>query len=164
VRPAGVSLVLLLGGCATVTRTQTLETEAARAWISETADHRISVDSPGEVPATGRIVAGTPDALHLQMADGRTIEIPVRDGTRLREPRRGVAAVLGAFAGIGVGLVTGLVLNDVLAKSNPDSAGGKEHPPWAIPLGLLAGTLVGSIVGAVVGSERRLEVQPGRDQ
>jgi hypothetical protein len=157
---AGVSLALVLSGCVTVTRTRTLQSEAARAWMSQTADHRVRVDSPGDAAAYGRIVGTTPQSLQLQGKDGRTIELPVRDGTKLRESKRGLAGVLGAFAGLGVGVAAGLVMNDGLATSNPDSAGGKEHPPWALPLGILAGSLLGSMVGAFIGNERRLEVQP----
>ena len=99
VRAALVSLSLVVGACATVTRTQTLETEAARAWLRETADQRVSIDSPGDAAATGRIVEASARTVHLQGADLRTIEIPVRDGTTLREPKRGQAALLGASRG-----------------------------------------------------------------
>jgi hypothetical protein len=160
VRAVVISLILLVGGCATVTRTKTLETDAARGWLRETGDQRIRVDAPSDVTATGHVVAATTQSLNLQVADGRTIEIPLRDGATLRERRRGIGATVGAFAGIGIGLVTGLVLDSALATRNPDSAGGKEHPPLVIPLGVLAGALVGATVGAIIGTERRLEVDP----
>ncbi len=163
VRAAVISLAFVVGACATVTRTQTLETEAARTWLRETADQRVSIDAPGDVAATGHIVAATARAVHLQGADGSTIEIPVRDGTTLHEQKRGRAVVLGTLAGICIGLTTGLILYDRLGSPNPDSAGGVEHPPLVVPLGLLAGALVGAVVGAVVGSENRLLVdsKPG---
>jgi len=158
VRSVLISLTLVVGGCATVTHTQTLDTEAGRAWLNEAADHRITVDSPGDVTVTGRIAAATAGTVHLRGEDGGTIQISVRNGATLRERKRGTGAILGALAGIGCGVVTGALLTEALSTPNPDSAGGREHPPLLIPLGALAGALVGAIIGAVVGSERRLEV------
>ena len=157
-RPVVIPLALMLGSCATVTRTETLESAASRNWLSETANQTVDVSSPGEMAARGRIVAATAGAVHLQGVDGRTLTIPVRDGTTLREQKRVGATLLGAAAGIIVGLGTGFVLSDSLGNPNPDSAGGKEHPVFLVPLGILAGALVGAITGAVVGMERRLEI------
>lgn len=157
-RYVAILLSLFLGACASVTQTPNLDTDAARRWLYEAGDARLRVDGRGDVTATGHIATTTADVLRLRLADGRTIEIPIRDGVILRERRRWPGAVMGAFAGIGVGLVTGLILNSALAVSNPDSAGGKEHPPLAVPLGVLGGVLIGTTIGAVIGTERRLEV------
>ena len=157
-RPVVILLALMLGSCATVTRTETLESAAARDWLSETANQTVDVGAPGDMAARGRVIAATAGAVHLQDADGRTLTIPVRDGTTLRQQKRVAATLLGAAAGIVVGLGTGSVLSDALGSPNPDSAGGKEHPVFLVPVGILAGALVGAITGAVVGFERRLEI------
>ena len=157
-RPVVIPLALMLGSCATVTRTETLESAAARDWLSETANQTVDVGAPGDIAARGHVVAAAAGAVHLRDADGRMLTIPVRDGTTLREQKRVAATLLGAAAGIVVGLGTGFVLSDALGSPNPDSAGGKEHPVFLVPVGILAGALVGAITGAVVGFERRLEI------
>jgi hypothetical protein len=158
VRSVVVPLALVLGSCATVTRTETLESAAARDWLSETANQTVDVGAPGDVAARGRVIAATAGAVHLEGGDGRTLTIPVRDGTTLRQQKRVAATLLGAATGIIVGLGTGFALSDALGSPNPDSAGGKEHPVFLVPVGMLAGIVVGAITGAVVGMERRLEI------
>jgi len=153
-------LTVVIGGCATVTRTPTLETDAARAWLGEAGDKRIEVAAPGDVPVTGRIAAITARTVQLRGDDGGAIAIPVKAGTTLQRRQRGQGALLGVLAGAAIGLVTGAVLDETLATPNPDSAGGREHPPLIIPLGALAGAVVGAIIGAAVGTENRLEVDP----
>ena len=161
VRSPIVALTLMIGGCVTVTRTPTLESDAARAWLREAADQRIEIDAPrGGVPVTGRIAGITARAVELRGDDGGAIAIPVEVGTTLQRRKRGEGALLGALAGTGIGLVTGALLYQSLSTPNPDSAGGREHPPFMIPLGLLAGAVVGAIIGAAVGTESRLEVGP----
>jgi hypothetical protein len=160
VRSAVVALALVIGGCVTVTRTQNLETEAARAWVSEAGDQRIQVDAPGDVPVTGRIAAITAQTVTLRGADGGAIAIPVKAGTTLRERKRVRGGLLGSLAGTAIGLVTGALVYETLSSPNPDSAGGREHPPAVvIPLGLLAGAAIGMIIGVAVGTERSLEVR-----
>jgi len=41
-----IALTLPLVACVMTTRAPTLETNAARAWLSETGQARVSVDSP----------------------------------------------------------------------------------------------------------------------
>jgi hypothetical protein len=133
-----------------------LQTEAARTWLSQTGDSRIRVDSADGGEASGRIVGTNAQTVRLQGADGRMIDVPVRDGTRLRDKNSVSGGMLGALGGGGLGLVAGLVLNNNLGTPNPDSAGGIERPPLVIPISFIAGLLV----GAIVGTERRLEVHP----
>ena len=154
-RFVGISMAIVVGGCATVTRASSLETEPARAWLAETGEQRVSVDSPGDARATGRIVEATPRGVLLQDEDGRPIQLAVRNGTTLREPKRGRGAALGAFAGLALGVIAGLILDKATVAANPD---GDEHLPMAVPIGMLGGALIGAVVGAIVGSERRLEV------
>ena len=159
-RSAVVALAFVTGGCVTVTRAQNLETDAARAWVSEAADQRITVDAPGDVPMTGRIAAISGQTVTLRGDDGGAFAIPVKAGTTLRERNRVRGALLGGIVGTAIGLVIGALVYETLSSPNPDSAGGREHPPAVvIPLGLLAGAAIGMIIGVAVGTERSLEVR-----
>jgi hypothetical protein len=152
------AFTLPLVACVTTTGAPTLETDAARAWLRETGQARVRVDSPGDVTRTGRILATSATAMRLQGADGGDIDVPVRAGTTISERRRGSATLVGAVAGLCFGIGAGAIVSEAVSSPNPDSAGGREHFVAAIPIGAIAGVIVGAIAGGVVGSERRLEI------
>ena len=142
-----------------MTRTNSLQSGPGRDWIKQSAGAKIVVESTGGMETSGLLVDATADAVHLQGTDLAPIAIPIAPGANLRDRRRGTGALLGALAGLGIGVVLGAVLTDTLGTPNPDSAGGVEHPPLVLPLSALAGVVIGTVAGYAAGAERRLELR-----
>ena len=163
VQPGGavIASLLALASCSSVTRASRLESEAGGNWIAESMGAEIVVESTGGVKTTGRLVGAKAEVVHLQPTDLAPVAIPVAPGANLRERSRGTGAWQGALIGAGLGVALGLVLTQSLGSSNPDSAGGVEHPPGAvvIPLSTLAGAAFGALLGVAAGAERKLELR-----
>jgi hypothetical protein len=158
------ALALVLASCASVTRTSSLASEPGRNWVRRSTGTEITVEPAAGGKTSGYLVGATPAAIRLRGADARLMVIPAAPGLNLREPRRGVGAALGGFAGAVMGAILGGIITKSLGRSNPDSAGGVEYPVLVTESGMLVGIVVGVVTGYALGFERRLELRSASSQ
>jgi hypothetical protein len=148
-----IALSGVCAGCTTVTHASKLDAEPARIWLRDNGNGRVSVDSPGAVTVEGRIVSATGGVIQLLDPNGGVRDIPVRDGTAVREKLRARGAILGLLCGVAIGVTVGLVAGEGSGASRQNATPGG----LVVPISALLGVF-GAIIGGTAGAERRLEV------
>ena len=136
---ARVVVVLLLGAAAYAAPTPALAQLAADDAAVAALDRalrpgdKVTIALPGDARLTGRFILVSPEFLAVQTNEGRR-EVPTTDVQRVRRTRMGFLAgpVIGALAGLGLGLAAYNALGDDMAASG-----------WMMMIGVGAGVGLG---------------------
>ena len=123
-------------------------TDAARVLAHLQSAEPVRVHLPSEGRVTGRFLSTSGDSIVLLVGrTRRTVPAQSPDSVWVGRSRGGRGALIGALAGVAIGVGAGALLSGIC------SDGGDSSPCYGlIPLGGLAGGAVGGLLGMVVGS------------